>query len=163
MLNFKKGARLPDEVIRIGGDHWHSDCVIPVTTTPMLLFTVLNKISEAEEESFFSDLEVGATVFDGLPMMTLVFQKMHFDFPVVTMESHSAEENAVNLILVESDGLIVKGMRTLGLNRDIMQHLIDGVAGVDISGAEQKLQRIRAALSTMDIHFTGERQCFVGV
>lgn len=89
----------------------------------MCAYIVMNNIQEKEIELASSTMGVKSVFVNGVSFMRLDYGEFDFDIPILYQEKDAIKGNALNIFLVEENGYILRGIRTLGLSDDIMQHI----------------------------------------
>ena len=166
MLDFKVGSKIPREVEEVMGGVLSQDGCYILSFVNMVAIISLSGIKGVEIASFNGAMELGAGSFENIPFISMAFNGMEFDTVITKMESRDAEENAMNLILVDSDDLTIKGMRVLGLNHNLTQSLIDAVValeGEEISSIQERVNIALVNVTTLQLHNKLNRQSFKAI
>ena len=160
---FKENSIVPDEFLKLiiendnGGDFSFA-----ITDSPMFLFLILEGISPLEQKAVINGkFELGSTVIDGVPFLTLDYgNDFVFDFTIMTMKELSdPNQNVINIILVEKKGFVVKGMRVLGVEPELIEVIQQGVKENNKDEA-YVVNNIYAKYTSQDIHNCAKKQLF---
>ena len=100
MIKIFKNKEIPQELKKFLASE---DAMTIVTSTPMMAFATLSNISEVEKKAFLGDLKIGYACIHTIPFMVFEFGNiLSFDVTIENLEAKSKNENALNLLLIES-------------------------------------------------------------
>jgi hypothetical protein len=91
---------------------------------------------------------------EGVPFFTFKFEGMEFDTIVYSMESKHVDENALNIILVDSSNYTFQGVRVLGLDKELMGAMISFVDSIGYKKEDEvaKQMMVYNKYSTLQMH-----------
>jgi len=165
MMNFIKDEKISDELFELIGHNGATAYATALTTTPINIILALDNITDEEKDIILNgNFEIGTSVVDDVPFLTFMFDRgLSFDTIIYSLESENAEENAMNLIIIDSNDYTFKGARTLGIYKGLLKTLIKNVKNIsyhkDIEAIKQL--SIYETFSTKDIHnMSLVKQCF---
>jgi len=144
----------------------NEDYSLAISQTPIHLLLVLESITMGEVQVMNGEMEIGACVLQGVPFITLIYKGMTFEFSILDMKSMDIEHNAINIISIDRTDYVVRNMRVIGVNVEIMKVIVGGVKAVDFSmeEAKRRVADIYTYSSTEDIHSNAKvKQIFLGV
>lgn len=156
MIKFIKDEKIPDDLFELIGHHGATDFATAITSTPINIILALNNISDEEADALISGaFEMGISIINDVPFLTFMFDfGMSFDTIIYSMESKDENENALNIIVVDSSDYTFKGGRVLGIEKELMKIAINGVKHISYSREIEPIKQfeIYENFSTADIH-----------
>jgi len=156
MINFTKNKKIPNELFEKIKHNGSSDYAVALTSTPINIVIAFNKITKKEVDILINGaFEIGASIIDDVPFLTFMFKGgLSFDTIVYSMESKDESQNAMNLIVVDSSDYTFKTGRMLGIDKELLKVIIDGVKNITYSKEMESMKQkmIYNMYSTEDIH-----------
>lgn len=147
MIKITRNKEIPQELKKFLANE---DAMTIITSSPMMAFITLSNISKIEKKAFLGDLKIGYTCVHTIPFLVFEFSNiMSFDVTIENLEAKSKDENALNLLLIESTTHQVLETRVIGLDNQIIQKLIEDTE--DLQLENEKVYRIRNRFSTKDL------------
>lgn len=120
-----------------------TDTLKLLNNSPMDSLLTLSNITEHEKKAFHGKFTIGLTIVEELPFLVFDFGLISFDTAIYEIGPNEPEENAMNLILIENNGNIIEGMRTIGVDVKIMELLLNHLKKNFISHAEYIARSIK--------------------
>ena len=140
-------------------------CFLTYSDAGLLVTIVLRSISKKEIEEFKDSLSVIYQEFE-VPFLVLKYKKMSFDMPILPMEDMRFTKGANSLIIhvIDHNGFILKGIRLLGLDKNLAAHIENGINSVAHYSPERLADYITKNIypkySPRDMYSGGIRQRF---
>lgn len=128
------------------------------------IFIVLNNISKEEVKEFNGNFSIIYQDYQ-IPFIVLKYKKMSFDIPLINLIDFDTSNNMLSIYLVDENNHILKSIRTLGLNSELMKNISNGYKNVAFKSKSQRFETvvndIYPKLSPKDMCKGGIRQRFL--
>jgi len=168
MLHFQVNKQVPEEFLvelnKSSGER--SFCTI--INNALSAFVILQGITKDELKSVAEEVHVIYQEFD-IPFLILKYKGMSFDMPLFVHKDDSDEEigNALTVYFIELSGYVVKHMRLLGLNDDVMRCIRRGIESIKRDGLSRsdiflKAQKVYSQKTPEEMLRGGVRHIFPG-
>ncbi len=95
------------------------------------VFIVMNKILKKELEEFKGSLSVIYQNYK-IPFMIIKYKHMSFDMPLIPNINVNNFTNSLTIHIIDSNGYILKEMRSLGLEHNLATEILSGIDSISI-------------------------------
>jgi len=157
MLTFIQNEQIPKSYTQMKQFNQAGDYAIIETTSPINIFILLNNIAPLEQNFILEGkFSIGVTIIEDVLFLTLSFvdHALTFDMAIEVFEDLNPKNNALNIILVEKQGFIFQGARTIGLEQKIFAKIEDFLINrVSISHDDyvKKVKILQNKYTTVDL------------
>jgi hypothetical protein len=128
------------------------------------IFIVLNNISQQKVREFNGDISVIYQDYK-VPFIILKYKKMSFDIPLVNLIDIDIDKNMLSIFVVDENSYILKNIKLLGLNSELMENISNGYKNIASNSINQMMytlhNEIYPKLSPNDMCKGGIRQRFL--
>ena len=151
------GKQVPPQMLselsKVNGER----AFVTYTDTSMTAFIVLQDIQKSELKEFKGTLTVIYQDFE-VPMLVLKYKNASFDMPLTYHGDFLP--NALNIYIIELNGMILKHIRRVGLDENISSAMAQGIEKTKGLTAEQVLTKVSIKIYPF---YTAEQMCKGGI
>lgn len=141
MYKFTVGEKMPKDFIQASNLQDGIDLVGLIVSSPMFLSLSLNKMTEKEFDFLSNgDIKISLCVVDTIPFLVFNFIKGKEDISFASAITSKLEDkncNALNIFVIEAQGIILKNMRIIGICKDLIFELQNYLDKLDFSDREK--------------------------
>lgn len=141
MYKFTVGEKMPKDFIQASNLQDGIDLVGLIVSSPMFLSLALNKMTEKEFDFLSNgDIKISLCVVDTIPFLVFNFIKDKQGISFASAITSNLEEkncNALNIFVIEAQGIILKSMRLVGLSQDLIFELQNHLDKLDFTDREK--------------------------
>ena len=150
MLKFSVGDKVPDDFIKAASLISEIDNVRFLVSSPMILSLCLTSITPKEFDFIVNGkLEVSLCVPDEIPFLVFEFIKddrvLSFS-SAVTSQMEDENCNALNILCIEANELILKNIRIIGLPNSLILGLKNYIDKLDLTNRDILNQKAKILL-----------------
>lgn len=149
---FNVGKKVEDGIAEVIREKSADDAIFMYEGIPLCALFVLKGMSQREISALSEGkFIVGVSVVNDIPFLVLDFGRgMSFEIVIPKLDMDDPNINAMKIIGIESNDLVVKSIRAVGLDPQIVQILIDATKKLQPLSVDEVMHKLNEVYARFD-------------